>query len=140
MFSAVYIFQIHGYFYNRLRVQKSILHVTIEATAHLKLEMAKKGKKAVVNPHKRPLPNRAPKKGDRIEYQWDEKGVIYKKGLVERGGKNTMKIKWDEEGLQATVDVKGKEGWWFLRTETPREEKQPESRRCRRKKMWWTRH
>jgi hypothetical protein len=80
----------------------------------LKLEIAKKGKKTVVNSHKRPLPNRAPKKGNRIEYQWYDKGIIYKKGLVERGGKNTMKIKWDEEGLQATVDVKGKEGWWFF--------------------------
>jgi hypothetical protein len=76
--------------------------------------MAKKTKAPVTNPNKRPLPNRAPKKGDRIEYQWDDLGKVYKKGLVERGGKNTMKVKWDEEGLQPVVDVKGKEHWWFF--------------------------
>ena len=70
--------------------------------------------KAVTNPNKRPLPNHAPKKGDRIEYQWDDAGKVYKKGLVQRGGKNTMKVKWDEEGLQDLVDVKGKDGWWFF--------------------------
>ena len=70
--------------------------------------------KAKTNPNKRPLPNRAPKKGDRIEYQWDDAGKVYKKGLVQRGGKNTMKVKWDEEGLQDLVDVKGKDRWWFF--------------------------
>ena len=82
--------------------------------------------KAKTNPNKRPLPNRAPKKGDRIEYQWDDAGLVYKKGLVQRGGKNTMKVKWDEEGLQDLVDVKGKDGWWFFESGNAK----------RRKKAW----
>ena len=34
-----------------------------------------------------------------------------------------MKIKWDKEGLQATVDVKGKEGWWFFEADNAKRRK-----------------
>ena len=85
-----------------------------------------KSKDPTINIAKRTLPNRAPKKGDRIEYQWDNEGLVYKKGKVKRGGKNTMLVDWDEDGLKKTVDVKGKEGWWFF-----------ESGNAKRKRKAW---
>ena len=77
---------------------------------------AKKKKKLVVNPLKWPLPNRNPKKGDRIKYQWDRKGESYELGLVQRGGKTDMKVLWDVDKKELTVPVAGKEGWWFFET------------------------
>ena len=115
-----------------ITVECSKKYITCHNSGNCSFEMAKKGKKAVVNPHKRLLSNRAPKKGDCIEYQWDDKGVEYKKDLVERGGKNTMTVKWDEEGLQNTVDVKGKNGWWFFEAGNAKRGGEPGSRRSRR--------
>ena len=76
--------------------------------------------KVLVNPKERPVPSRAPKRGDRIEYQWDLKALVYKKGKVTRGGSKNMHVDWDEKGLQTPVPVKGKEGWWFFDTSTPK--------------------
>ena len=73
-----------------------------------------KKRKLVVNPKKRELPGRNPKKGDRIEYQWDEKGLKYEKGEVQRGGANIALVKWDSDSKTTTVDIKGREGWWFF--------------------------
>ena len=81
--------------------------------------MPRKGKKrkapkAIVNPNKRELPGRNPKVRDRIEYQWDLKGVKYEKGVVLRGGAKTALVKWDSDGKESTVDIAGREGWWFF--------------------------
>ena len=75
---------------------------------------AKKKKKLVVNPLKWPVPNRNPKKGDRVKYQWDRTGKSYELGLVLRGGKTDMKVLWDVDKKELTVPVADKEGWWFF--------------------------
>ena len=75
---------------------------------------ASKKKATVVNPNRWTLPNRNPKKNDRIKYQWDQKGLSYELGLVLRGGKKDMKVLWDADKKEMTVPVEGKEGWWFF--------------------------
>ena len=93
-----------------------------------KKKKAKKKKKLVVNPLKWPVPNRNPKKGDRVKYQWDRTGKSYELGLVLRGGKTDMKVLWDVDKKELTVGVAGKEGWWFSSREMP-PAKEPRKRR-----------